>query len=280
MLYLISDLHLGDGGPRDNFKGREVDFLNFLDYIGDNELLILGDLFEGWQFNIGTPLIYNTTILDRLTEKRTTYIIGNHDWPLWDLIRGKQLTHPLLQNVELSVDRVIGQRRFHFSHGHTYDSANACANPGFGEILAIIAGIYEDEVGSPKLSSGQYIEEVLVKYAERFVKYWNYFIHFLTPLPAINKKIHLNAIQSGSRFGQNLANIYKFKQDNSIDVMVAGHLHRLGLYEDWYCNTGSWVERWNEFVSIDDNGSIKLYRWWLNKPVELAPGEINLPFRV
>ena len=45
----VSDLHMGDGGPRDNFAadGKEQTFSRFLDYVQQEqtELFVLGDLF-------------------------------------------------------------------------------------------------------------------------------------------------------------------------------------------------------------------------------------------
>src|SRR4051812_24656595 len=55
-LFVISDLHLGDGGMRDNFEaGKKTPQLRaFIDHVGSEggELFILGDLFEFWQMSI------------------------------------------------------------------------------------------------------------------------------------------------------------------------------------------------------------------------------------
>jgi UDP-2,3-diacylglucosamine pyrophosphatase LpxH len=49
-IFVISDLHLGDGGARDNFEmGKKTPQLRaFLDHVGSEggELFVLGDLFR------------------------------------------------------------------------------------------------------------------------------------------------------------------------------------------------------------------------------------------
>ena len=54
-LFRLSDLHLCERGPRDNFayNGREERFNNFLNMVeaAGGQLLILGDLFDWWLAN-------------------------------------------------------------------------------------------------------------------------------------------------------------------------------------------------------------------------------------
>jgi UDP-2,3-diacylglucosamine pyrophosphatase LpxH len=56
-LFCVSDLHLGDRGPRDcfNVKNREERFMAFLDHVEscNGRLVILGDLFDWWQVAMG-----------------------------------------------------------------------------------------------------------------------------------------------------------------------------------------------------------------------------------
>ena len=57
-IFVISDLHMGDGGVRDNFTlGDRKKQLNlFLDHVASQqgELIIVGDLFEFWQMNLSS----------------------------------------------------------------------------------------------------------------------------------------------------------------------------------------------------------------------------------
>ena len=69
-IFAISDLHLCDRGPRDNFafNGREERFYNFLKMVEEakSRLLILGDLFDFWQVNMGASINAYLPLLDRL----------------------------------------------------------------------------------------------------------------------------------------------------------------------------------------------------------------------
>ena len=58
--FCISDLHLCDRGPRDNFayNGREERFDHFLKIVeqAHGRLLILGDLLDWWQVPVGAAI--------------------------------------------------------------------------------------------------------------------------------------------------------------------------------------------------------------------------------
>ncbi len=78
-IVFFSDLHMGDGGPADNFAKNSVLFRKTLKhYIDDNFLIILvGDIWELWQFTkeeiaLAYPEIY-FPLLDRIQ------LAGNHD---------------------------------------------------------------------------------------------------------------------------------------------------------------------------------------------------------
>src|SRR5262249_3782890 len=60
-IFVISDLHLGDGGARDNFEagGKTRALRSFLDHVGSEggELFVLGDLLELWQMNLSVLFV-------------------------------------------------------------------------------------------------------------------------------------------------------------------------------------------------------------------------------
>jgi UDP-2,3-diacylglucosamine pyrophosphatase LpxH len=68
-IFVVSDLHIGDGGPRDNFSvdSKAQKFDCFLDYVEDcgADLFVLGDLFEFWQANISRVLVGSPLASDR-----------------------------------------------------------------------------------------------------------------------------------------------------------------------------------------------------------------------
>lgn len=273
-MFIISDLHFGDGSCRDNFAGREQQFFDFLDYVGTDELIILGDLLEGWELDIGDVVSKNIDKLDRLAVMNVVYVHGNHDSQIGFLANAGQLFHPFFSKVSKPFTRKINDKLFYFCHGHEFDEANKSPYPGFGHILSILTAIYEDNLGSPKFKDGRYIESVLVKYGEKFMKYWNFFAHLLTPLPKLDQ-LYLDRFKSGTRAGQNLIEMRKFLDVNRYDVMVAGHLHRLGFYDDWYANTGCWTADSNDFVTITPSGSMVLSQW-NDGPTDVGEKEVTL----
>ena len=82
-IFVVSDLHIGDGGTRDNFAvdNKDQQFDLFLDHVceQDGELIVLGDLFDFWQANVGNVIVRCLPMLDRLAEMRAAYVVGNHD---------------------------------------------------------------------------------------------------------------------------------------------------------------------------------------------------------
>ena len=102
-VYVISDLHIGDQGPRDNFAlgTKRKDLVDFLNYVKKKkgEIFILGDLFEFWQSPIGKVIMSNIDLLDKMAEMDISYITGNHDSDL-NAFRGKNmLTHPFFKKM-------------------------------------------------------------------------------------------------------------------------------------------------------------------------------------
>ena len=138
-IFVISDLHMGDGGPRDNFPlgDREKQLNLFLDYVGrqQGELIILGDLFDFWQMNLSKIVMLHMPLLDRLAAMNATYVVGNHDADFDHFIGTGFLSHPLLQRMCGPFEREIGGKRFKFMHGHEVDPLNSGDMPGTGKNL-------------------------------------------------------------------------------------------------------------------------------------------------
>ena len=69
-VFAVSDLHLCERGPRDNFafENREERFTNFLNMVeaAGGRLLILGDLFDWWKVPVGSAINAYLPLADRL----------------------------------------------------------------------------------------------------------------------------------------------------------------------------------------------------------------------
>lgn len=240
-IFCISDLHLGDGGSRDNFlPEKEKQLLAFLDYVEEQhgELLILGDLFEMWQANWSRIFTTRERLLDRFAAMGATYILGNHDADLYYFQGTPWLNHPLFRNMVDEARRTIRGRSFQFCHGHQADEYCSALNPGWGRITAIYTGLKEDRHGGPMLDKYRTVEQ-----------------KYLGPLEwtvSLLKRL----CGKPDRFTEiNQLLLRKF----TADYIIFGHTHFAGHVQQdgrYLYNTGTWAERTNSFVRIDQDVSV------------------------
>ncbi len=269
-VFVISDLHIGDGGPRDNFSHRGVrpkELELFLSYVEEQngELILLGDLFEFWQSSLSRVIVRNLPLIDRLGALKTTYILGNHDADLKEFIGLDLLSRPLFSRMSGPFVRTIGQRRMKFMHGHELDIFNSGDEPSWGRMLAIFAGIFEAKVGSPMLASGKPVEEALEKFGEGWLRAWNWLVNRLrlasergdVPDP----KKELTPFQNPGRVGDMIKLYAANRAQEGYDAAVVGHTHQVGRIGDWYYNSGSWAMSGNHFLRIRPDGSVGLFDW-------------------
>jgi len=269
-IFVISDLHMGDGGPRDNFAvGDKEKQLNlFLDFVEkeNGELIISGDLFEFWQVSIGKVLTKWLKLIDRFAAMDVTYVVGNHDIDLEALIGTSILAHPLFKKMSRRFVREIGGKKFMFMHGHEADPYNKGDTPGWGQILTILAGIVEDVNGSPLLDTGGTVEDALLNVSMLLIKAWNWLVNLRykkaiggrAPSP---RKRELTPSQNPERAQKLLDDYKKDKETEGYDIAIVGHTHRVGRFEDWYYNSGCWVKETNSFLRISLDGQVKVFDW-------------------
>lgn len=252
-IYAVSDLHWGDGGPRDNFAcGRhENDLLTFLDMVEDDNglLVICGDLFELWQSNISKVITRRLYLLDRLAAMNAVYILGNHDADLLhfgsDNLQGggrQWLNHPFFRSMRTSLTLSIGGKVFQFVHGHETDPYCAGDTPGLGRITAIYSGLAEDKQGSPMLDKYRTVEDKVVGRLEKLVSLWDRLRGKPDRRTAMNRAL-AHYLRRGA------------------DVVVSGHTHYPGRIGDWHYNTGTWAERTNSYVVINARGTAGVFDW-------------------
>jgi len=241
----ISDLHMGDGGPRDNFAygSRACEFNAFLDAVEaqGTTLVICGDLFEFWQANLSAVITYRKPLLDRLARLGAIYIPGNHDADLSYFIGRKWLTHPFFRTMRLCHTITVAYRTFHFYHGHEEDPYCCTDRPGIGRISAIYAGLKEDRNGGPMLDKHKTVEDMTVGRIERCMSA----VRKLFGLPGRVETLNARWLR-------------RVPQD---DAIVFGHTHSPGQKDGKLFNCGSWAETRNGFVRIYDDGSVHVMDW-------------------
>jgi len=268
-IVVVSDLHMGDGGARDNFAadGKERQFSLFLDDVENQraELFVLGDLFEFWQANVGRVLVHRMPFVERFARMDAVYVVGNHDADVADLIGTGLLNHPFFERMSGPFSRRIGGRTFRFMHGHEVDPFNRDGRPHWGRILAILAGIIEDRKGSPLLSAGGLTEKALLKVSRVFMWLWNdsvnWFEKGIPDQPHHSVSESLTPTQDPARVKGILALYQKDRLQKGYDCLVAGHTHRAGLFGQWYANSGCWVGLRNNFLKIKPDGQVQVWEW-------------------
>ena len=272
IIYVLSDLHMGDRGPRDNFgyhgSKKPKQFEQFLEFVEKNngELIVLGDLFEFWQSSLAKVIITNKNLLDKMADMEVRYILGNHDADLKDFIGKNMLSHPFFNKMSGPIERIIAGKIFKFQHGHEVDPFNSGDSPGWGRMLAIFAGIFEEKLRSPFWTDDETVEEKLEKFGESLLTVWNWTVTtFKMPLKkkSPKPKDELTPAQNPNRISKLIKSYRKNKKKEEYDIAIVGHTHQPGKLkdEDWYFNSGSWVKEHNEFLTISMDGKIEFYRW-------------------
>jgi UDP-2,3-diacylglucosamine pyrophosphatase LpxH len=271
--FCVSDLHMGDGGPRDNFAWasggkREAEFNSFLDYVElrGGKLFILGDLFELWQSNISKVITHRMALLDRLASMGATYLLGNHDIDLkyFTTHGGLLLSHPLFIDLKFEHELNINGWRILLIHGHEQDKYCVDESPGIGRVSAIYAGLKEDRNGSPisKFKFGGATVET------RSLGRWDRFSNFVAH--CCGKPSH--ALEMRRK-------IVKTFHARNIHALIYGHTHEPGQFSyhggGGYApvpifNLGTWAESVCTYAEIGTDGYVQLIDWkdgapWANR---------------
>lgn len=251
-IYVVSDLHAADGGPRDSFSygGREKQFDAFLDHVDANsgQLVIAGDLLDLWQCNISSVLTYRRPLLNRLREMGAIYVLGNHDSDLNYFIGTGLINHRLITHAVRKYTARAGGKVIDIIHGHEADPFCISDVPGIGRITAIMSGIAEDRNGGPMINESKSVAQKVVGPMDRFVSHFDWLRGKPSRSVAMNREL-------------------KKHKDGACDILISGHTHLPGRIGDWYYNTGTWAEFKNSFVEISPDGVVTLFDWNDGNPV-------------
>ena len=256
-IYCISDLHISDGGYRDNFQlyNREKRFRDFIHLIKKHnaELIIIGDLLDFWVGNLGIILDYRDDLLSLLKDVNIKYITGNHDSELEYL--KKFLPHEFFKKIVKPFTRTINGKTFRFFHSHELDQYNCDPNPGWGRLMAILSALYIDREKSLIDKKGRYIEARLEILGDKYMRMFNCLVGVFRRFLGFHKsniKYRLSPSKSRNRIEEHLNEVAEYRKKEGFDNAVCGHTHLYGFYgkDNWYKNTGSWVEDHNNVMII------------------------------
>jgi len=120
MILAVSDVHLGYD------KCNKGAFLKFLDEIKDekiDDLVLLGDFFDFWRRNNREIVLENEDVVEKLNKlnaENIHYIIGNHDYYMYNLGQryGDHFPFTISKNLRLT----SGEKTFYFIHGYEFEA--------------------------------------------------------------------------------------------------------------------------------------------------------------
>jgi len=253
--FYISDLHLGDRGPRDNFLANEQAFYRFLDWVQQdpkNELTILGDLFDWWQCNPSRTMLAYKPLLDRMNtvgRYGPLWIIGNHDNALVGFagrrigIDAIRLPIMIEATVIWRYDRLLSPRDVYdvlLCHGHEADPYCRGDNPSIGEATAILSGMREDRKEEQDPNGAT--EDTFIGRLEWPLDMWNK----IRGMP--------------SRLNEMVNQVEAMRKDRRATAVIYGHTHEAGQIGKHHFNCGCWCRTRNTFVKQDADG-ITVHEW-------------------
>lgn len=267
-MFVISDLHIGDGSPKDNLcqAGRETLLDGFLDHVERQrgQLVIVGDLFELLRYPAERILTRRRPLLDRLAHLDSLYIPGNHDEAAVELANANRPAHPFFARTSTAFTRTIGPKRFKFMHGHEVDPLITPGIQTLGRLLGAVGTRLEFRSGACLLSNDG-VTEILMEAGEQLLRVWQ----LLTA--GLNRAAHeccslmppeqVTSVSRRIRTQRMLNRYCQDKQHGLYDVAIVGHTHKAGAAGDWYFNSGSWTGNTNNFLRISPAGEVAVFDW-------------------
>lgn len=231
---VISDLHLGSGGPADAFGHKDSEFLEFLTFLERNfeRIVLLGDVWETLTSRRpGRPDLAlagaresHPEIARRFLRPKYSFVHGNHD-----IVTGAAEHAP--EELEIHADGV----RLLFTHGHQNDPIVRRAR--WLSELGVWVGAWIRRVG-------------------------------LGPLYHLGRAI--DTLRAGATEESRTLDFQSWAVEvaklRSADVVVTGHTHVAGVAQHGdrlFLNSGSCSEGAISFLSIDTRaGKYAVHREW------------------
>ncbi len=269
-IFVLSDLHIGDGSAKDNLlKGNnQTLLLRLLDKIESvgARLVILGDLFELWRYRPHAVVRRWRPLLDRLSRMDVIYVPGNHDWQFWREREYWRHQHPFFASLHKPFTVSIGTKHFKFMHGHEIDPVT----PGFFDRLRPLLRVMTSTLEFHSdicLVTSDTMTDVLLEAGERVLYLWQRLTR------RFNRAVHehLGFFDDGwrrmirpIRTRNMVARFFHHQQQGFYDVTITGHTHRAGRFGDWYFNCGSWTKSMGQYLHIYPDGQVVVNDWTLD----------------
>ena len=232
-IIIVSDIHLG---TKDS---QAKEFIKFLDEHPTEQLILNGDIIDGWALQRGSKWKkQHTKVILKLLElsKKTdiVWIRGNHDEFLTDFFMIK------MSNITLCEDYMIGIKRKKYLIFH-------------GDILDVFSSTWKwiAKIGSVGYDIALTLNTWYNKYRSwRGLPYYSISKH-------IKDKVK-SAVSFILDFEENAAKIAKQRKCSGV---IIGHIHTAEdrmIGDIHYLNSGDWVES-KTAILIDKDDNIKTF---------------------
>jgi len=224
-IYAISDLHIGDGSDRDNFKSKVDLFKMTLKDLPNGRIVLVGDVFDIWAYDEDKIIKEYYWLIRQLGYMNAVFVTGNHDCKL--LSKDSKI-RKLIYDYGGKVCEYYIYKNILFLHGHQFDIYNSIYH-NIGEFATKLAGTLG------KIDPD--IEDYLYN-----LRHYTGFVY---------GRHHKDNDKSRQMAISLVKNIMICKND--IDIVVVGHTHRS---EDTmvdginYINTGSYTYSGDSWVGI------------------------------
>jgi UDP-2,3-diacylglucosamine pyrophosphatase LpxH len=234
--YIIaSDLHLGTK----HSKAKE--FLQFIEENPCEQLILNGDIIDGWALQRGTKWrTSHTKVIAKLiklsTKQKVVWIRGNHD----DFL--KDFTGINLGNIKIKEDYIItADKRYFIFHGDIID-------------VFITQYGFLAKIGSVGYDVALFLNDIYNRYRK-----WR-----KLPYYSISQKI-----KEGVKIATNYVNDFettaiKMASEKMCDGVICGHIHQPAdrmIGKKHYLNSGDWVENMTAIcIKLDNTIEIKSFK--------------------
>jgi UDP-2,3-diacylglucosamine pyrophosphatase LpxH len=234
--YIIaSDLHLGTK----HSKAKE--FLQFIEENPCEQLILNGDIIDGWALQRGTKWrTSHTKVIAKLiklsTKQKVVWIRGNHDDFLKDFVGIN------LGNIKIKEDYIItADKRYFIFHGDIID-------------VFITQYGFLAKIGSVGYDVALFLNDIYNRYRK-----WR-----KLPYYSISQKI-----KEGVKIATNYVNDFettaiKMASDKMCDGVICGHIHQPAdrmIGNKHYLNSGDWVENMTAIcIKLDNTIEIKSFK--------------------
>ncbi len=271
-IYVISDIHLGDGTRSDSFLAKDRDLLDFLSKVDEEEaiLVIAGDAIDFSQALFFTNILKaHGKILGAFSELANKgllyYVLGNHDHDLrWykDVLR-----IPVVNGIEVGEHTLI-------LHGYEFDP--------------IIGASLEEAEGRTRAHhlAERFLSTWIRTPIEHFYTGWNRFAYwFLHKVLWVRRRTSklMDALRGDSRSSDYVNETMRYwtrsqlgdpgclvnharrwLMEQPYTTLICGHSHLPGIVDlgggKRYANTGSWTFTHCHVMELE-KGEIRVKDW-------------------